>query len=117
MCGCTSTIQTVTPGHGFILFGQENTDSTYFTIGNADKSVLEPEKSLNDVFKARSKVLFDALPNPKPGHHLFRMLQATNVRKAQCTQSGRSSDSGDEAFLSDHDIAALLINMPRNSTP
>ncbi|KAH6921869.1 hypothetical protein HPB50_005600 [Hyalomma asiaticum] len=116
--GCTGTIQTVNPTQGFILFGANNRDCASFFVSGVEKSLLEPEKSLDEVFKCGSEVLFDARPRPKPIS--FSKWLATNVRKVherECLQSSRrSSDSGDEDFLLDHEIAALLIDPREFST-
>ncbi|KAL1434662.1 hypothetical protein MTO96_011479 [Rhipicephalus appendiculatus] len=105
--GFPGTIQAVNPSHGLILFGQDNKHCAYFVIDNVDKSLLKPGKNLDDVLKAGSKVQFDAQPNPKPS--TFFKLLATDVKNVPCGQSGRASDSGDEAFLSDNETAELLI--------
>ncbi|KAL1483421.1 hypothetical protein MTO96_033206 [Rhipicephalus appendiculatus] len=105
--GCPGTIQAVNPSHGFILFGEDNKHCAYFVIDNVHKSLLKPGKNLDDILKAGSKVQFDAQPNPKPS--TFSKWLATNVKKVPCAQSGRASDSGDDAFLSDNEIAELLL--------
>ncbi|KAL1434661.1 hypothetical protein MTO96_011478 [Rhipicephalus appendiculatus] len=86
---------------------KDNKHCAYFVIDNVDKSLLKPGKNLDDVLKAGSKVQFDAQPNPKPS--TFFKLLATDVKNVPCAQSGRASDSGDEAFLSDNETAELLI--------
>ncbi|KAL1479558.1 hypothetical protein MTO96_015889 [Rhipicephalus appendiculatus] len=102
-----SWLKAVKSSDGFILFGEDNKHCAYFVIENVDKSLLKPGKNLDDILKAGSKVQFDAQQNPKPSTS-FKWL-ATIVKNAACAQSGRASDSGDEAFLSDNETAELLI--------
>ncbi|XP_054924646.1 uncharacterized protein [Dermacentor andersoni] len=101
-------IQAVNPSHGFILFGEDNKECAYFSIDNIDKSLLQPEKSLNDLFSVGDNVLFDAQPNPKPTS--YAKWWGTNVNKVQSAELSHANDSGDEAFLSDNDIAELLLD-------
>ncbi|XP_075525431.1 uncharacterized protein LOC142557457 isoform X2 [Dermacentor variabilis] len=101
-------IQAVNPSHGFILFGEDNKECAYFSIDNIDKSLLQPEKSLNDLFSVGDNVLFDVQPNPKPTS--YAKWWGTNVNKVQSAELSHANDSGDEAFLSDNDIAELLLD-------
>ncbi|XP_065280991.1 uncharacterized protein [Dermacentor albipictus] len=101
-------IQAVNPSHGFILFGEDNKECAYFSIDNIDKSLLQPEKTLNDLFSVGDNVIFDAQPNPKPTS--YAKWWGTNVNKVQSAELSHANDSGDEAFLSDNDIAELLLD-------
>lgn len=55
-------------------------DCAHFCIDNVDKSLLQPEKSLNDLFSVGDKVHFDAQPNAKMTN-CARKCWATNVKK------------------------------------
>lgn len=107
--GFAGTIQAVNPGHAFILFGQGNKDCAYVSIDNVDKSLLQAEKSLNDIFSVGDKVHFDAQPHPKPTS--CAKWWATNVKKVQCAELAQANDCGDQTFLSDNDIAELLLDL------
>ncbi|XP_070390558.1 uncharacterized protein [Dermacentor albipictus] len=106
--GLPGSIQAVNPSPAYILFGEDNIECSYFSIDNIDKSLLQPEKSLNDLFSVGDKVLFDAQRNPKPT--IYAKWWATSVNKAQSAQLSQANDSGDEAFLSDNDIAEHLLD-------
>ncbi|KAH7974402.1 hypothetical protein HPB49_015035 [Dermacentor silvarum] len=95
--GLAGTIQAVNPCHAFILFGQGNKDCAYVSIDNVDKSLLQAEKSLNDIFSVGDKVHFDAQPHPKPTS--CAKWWATNVKKVQCAELAQANDCGDEALL------------------
>ncbi|KAH7974404.1 hypothetical protein HPB49_015037 [Dermacentor silvarum] len=104
----SGTIQVVNPSHAFIIFGEGNKNCAYFSSDNVDKSLLQPEKSLNDLFNVGDKVNFNAQPSPKPAS--CARWWATNVRKVQFAELSQANDSEDEAFLSDNDIAELLLD-------
>ncbi|KAH7974403.1 hypothetical protein HPB49_015036 [Dermacentor silvarum] len=107
--GLAGTIQAVNPCHAFILFGQGNKDCAYVSIDNVEKSLLQAEKSLNDIFSVGDKVHFDAQPHPKPTS--CAKWWATNVKKVQCAELAQANDCGDEALLCDNDIAELLLDL------
>ncbi|KAH7979511.1 hypothetical protein HPB49_009708 [Dermacentor silvarum] len=83
--GYCGTIQAVNPGHAFILFGQDNKDCAYFSIDNVEKSLLQPQESLHDLFSVGDKVHFDAQSNAKSTNCAKKWL-ATNVKKVQCAE-------------------------------
>ncbi|XP_075545700.1 uncharacterized protein LOC142579416 isoform X2 [Dermacentor variabilis] len=106
--GLRGTIQAINLSHAYILFGEGNEEHANFFIDNVDMSLLQPEKSLNDLFSVGDKVHFDAQPNPKPTS--YTKWWATNVNKVQCAELVQVSDSRNEAFLSNNDIAELLLD-------
>ncbi|XP_054919122.1 uncharacterized protein [Dermacentor andersoni] len=106
--GLRGTIQAVNPSHAFILFGEGNKQHAYFFIDNVDMSLLQPEKSLNDLFSVGDKVHFDAQPNPKPTS--YTKWWATDFNKVESAELVQVNGSRKEAFLSDNDIAELLLD-------
>ncbi|XP_075543674.1 uncharacterized protein LOC142578200 isoform X1 [Dermacentor variabilis] len=94
--GLPGSIQAVNPSHAFILFGEDNIVCAYFSIDNIGKSLLQPEKSLNNIFSLGDKVLFDAQPNPKSTS--YAKWWATNVIKSQSAQLSQANDSRDKLF-------------------